>query len=171
MKNLHWWLLFGCVMLYGFWTLPYFNTERPNLTKAVQVEVNKETQLKKTLSILNQKKSELLSIDEAEDTGPTVPTLLLQEYVILDLKSILERNQYVTQGFSFTKSQNVNLDAAELEISFGVEGPLARFPSLLKTIEQNKRFMGVESVSFNRESNQSDQISASLKLYALAQKY
>ena len=169
MKNLHWWLALGCIPLYGFWTMPYLSNERPTLQQSVQIELNKTERLGTRMSSLQSQQQELLA--ETEKPTESIPVVLEQEYLLLDLRRITQGSGFSAQNFAFTKGQNVETDAAQVGISFSAEGNRSNLVKLLKSIESNKRFLGMEDLSFSTSGVSDQVINISLNLYALAQRF
>jgi len=115
MKNLHWWLVLACIPLYGFWTVPYLSETRPALQQSVQVEKNKSEKLDTKIEALRSQQQEL----SGEGTKPTesIPVVLEQEYLLLDLRRVTQGSGFSTQNFSFSKGQNVDTKSAQMTIS------------------------------------------------------
>ena len=168
MKNLHWWLALGCIPLYGFWIIPVNGSSVPALQQAVRVEMQKEAKLNTELSGLEAQQSALQQEGETQSIE-IIPGVLEQEFLLLDLRRITQGNGFSTSGFSFSKGQNEATGAAQMNISFSATGRTENIVSLLAGIEQNKKFLGLESLSFSEDNN--GLVTVALNLYALAQSH
>lgn len=170
MKNLHWWLALACVPLYGFWIAPYLSDGRPELSRLIQVEKNEASQLVTQLEEIKSQQASLASGAETPSTTE-IPEVLQQEYLLLDLRQITQGNGFSASGFNFTKGQNAQADAAEIKVNFSAEGSRNNVLPLLRSIETNKRFMGLESLSISAVGGNPDAVRLSLNIYALAQRF
>lgn len=170
MKNLHWWLALACVPLYGFWIAPYLSDSRPDLSRSIQVEKNEANRLAAELKELKSQQASLSTDSEAPATAE-IPEILEQEYLLLDLRQITQGNGFSASGFNFTKGQNAQAEAAEIKVNFSAEGSRSNLLPLLRSIETNKRFMGLESLSISTVGGNPDSVRLSLNIYALAQRF
>ena len=168
MKNLHWWLALACIPLYGFWIMPVNNGTLPALRQAVKVEVQKKSKLDTNFAALKAQQTALQQEGETNSTE-IIPTVLEQEYLLLDLRRITQGNGFSTSGFTFSKGQNEVTDAAEMRINFSATGRVTNLVNLLEAIEQNKKFLALETLSFSETND--NLINISLNLYALAQSH
>jgi len=170
MKNLHWWLLILCIPLYGFWNVPALNDTRPKLQKALNVELAKIETAKTNLANLNAQKKDLELAGAQEAITDTIPLVLEQEFLILDLRRITQSAGFTTPGFTFSKGQNQATGAVEMKVAMSVKGSRENLVKLLKLIETNERFLGLESLNFATEPN-GNTTNATFNIYALAQSF
>lgn len=93
-----------------------------------------------------------------------------QEKLIQDIENITLRTGFSYDGLSFSKGKNPVLGLPELKISFSTQGNKANLIRFLEALENNERFLGLETLSIStREENNVQMVSFGVALYAFYQ--
>ena len=159
-----------CIPLYGFWIMPAFNETRPVLAQAVAVELDKKEAFNKKFLDLQAQQEVLEAAGGKSEVIEAIPSQLAQEFLLLDLRRITQSAGFTTPGFTFSKGQDDLTNAAEMKATIAVEGDRSNLVKLLKLIEANERFMGLESLNFSTKPG-TTLTNAALNIYTLAQEF
>lgn len=105
---------------------------------------------------------------ESEEVLAAIPIGVQQEGLIRDLRDISRRTGYTFTSLSFARGRHATVDAHSLNATFSVVGDRKMFGTFLKTLEENPRFIGFDSLSYGigRDDLGNEQIGVSLSLYS-----
>ncbi len=139
------------------------NQERVFQTKESEIETLNE-QLN-TITQLQKEKSEFAS--EFVDSIPLAPE---QDALLQDLYTLTLRHGFVFDAVSFTRGENPQVGIREIRASFNTEGSKRNLIPFLKSIEENKRFLGLKNLSITTSSEGSTEtVRFGVDIYAFYQ--
>lgn len=169
MKNFKFWLSLSIVPIFGFWIFPSLKVVKSQKQEISKLETIKDDKIK-TLKSLEEKKDQIPEASEKEILKK-IPLTLEQENLIRDIYKISEKTGFKFTALGFGKGKNSEVEAAQMKINFSVEGRLSLLKQFLLKIEQNERFLGMETFNIGiNEKNGIRIVNLSVSLYAFAQK-
>lgn len=167
MKAWHILIFIASFLVFGFFTRPKIEAatalraENKHLEAQIQ-EINTQ------LQSINRLQKE--SIDNKTQLIKQIPLLNEQENLMKDIQTLTARNGFSFTALSFTKGLNPALGIPEIRISFATEGNKKNLIPFLRAIEDNERFLGLESLSIKTHQQGSAQtVQFSVSLYAFYQ--
>lgn len=153
----------GLLLWYGLWFAPEW-TQYQTL-KAQEIQEQKQT---------SQRHDFFVEIDQFDPQKKAVlseallqvPLLNQQESLIRDLKNISQQSGFSFQSLGFTRGFNSQVNAQTLSVSFEVKGPEDRLLKFLERIEQNQRFLSMDTITLSPDKTDK-QVRLSLTIVAL----
>ncbi|MFA5947434.1 MAG: hypothetical protein WC806_00475 [Candidatus Gracilibacteria bacterium] len=109
-------------------------------------------------TVFNDLKTKVSTFDSAEkgdglteikkmEISQKIPLGINQDEMIRDLINIAKNNDIEITSISFSKGISANPEIGTLKINSGFEGNYSDLLNFLKSIEQNSRFLNVNSIS------------------------
>jgi Tfp pilus assembly protein PilO len=168
MKAWHIIVIILCVLTLGVYTQPRMEkvqklkTKYENLLterKAMNIQVNKIQKTKE-----DKQKSQ-------ENFAKSIPPQNEQEKLIHDIQNLTTRSGFSFDDISFVKGHNPIVGMPEIKATFSTTGDKKRLIRFLTSIEQNPRFLGMDSLSIStRIEKTSPVVTFLVSLYAFYQK-
>lgn len=157
----------GLVLVAGFGMIPLQNSiERLRLTHA-SLEQQKKDKI--------AEHEQLKQLSEREDgeieiLTKRIPPRPEQEKLIRDLRQITKESGFTFTGLQFSKGFNSTIGAQQLSVSFSAEGSRGQIQNFLSRIEQNERFLGMETLSVQTPlKDNMTKVTLSVSLYSFFQ--
>ena len=152
---------FCCVLAGVFWVYPVYEEVEGLKMRSAALE-------KKILQKQNEKKV-LLSDGASSSLGALQKRITYdvdQEGLIRDILKITQLAGFSFSGLNFSLSDNPDLELGQVTINLTVYGRRDRIPDLLKLIEKNSRFMGMDNLGISSGKKGDGMTQFSLSLYA-----
>lgn len=174
MKNFKIISLVLCLPLYLFFIFPTYQTieiQKSTILGLEKERAAKNIILKKLQAQKDNLGTKTAKSIEQEKLLSQIPLTLEQENLIRNMGKLALSTGFSFSGFSFSKGSNAEVNAPQMNIGFAVTGAKKYAKDFLTLIENNDRFLGMESlnVSILRDSKKIPQVSMSIALYAFAQ--
>jgi len=160
-----------CVLLLGglyFGATMPLNGDIASAEKRIQNLEKKKVQAFEEFNNIEEQTKAVTTTQK--DVLQRVPKNPEQEQILRDLQKIAKTTGYQFTQVAFTKEQNRDVGANELRANFTVEGPAEKMLQFLRAIENNQRFMGMETLNVQLSSRGALPMAAlSVSLYSVYQ--
>ena len=142
MKNLNILIITFCIIVAGLWVVPKFSSLSEKQTTITNLQNQKA-------DIIQQQKAVEEKLKQAENQNPAVqiPPTREQAILIRDLQAISQKTGFIFKSLNFGKGVNPDVGAEQTTISFSVLGLKEQAPLFLKNIEENERFLSMETLN------------------------
>ncbi len=164
------WIILSFAFCAGVWGLLTF----PLLNEVQDLRLENQG-LENILAEKEAKTEELEEIkvefaDRIKNIQAQIPLDSSQENFIRDLRKITTQTGFSFSGIKFSRGQNSQINAPHLIANFSARGDRSNVKNLLALIEQNERFLGMDSLSVSTiESANKSVTNLTLSVYALYQ--
>jgi Tfp pilus assembly protein PilO len=117
------------------------------------------------------KEAEADVVVNKNDLLQKIPREKNQSNIIRDLRSLATNTGFSFTQIAFSEIENKAIEAKEIRASFVIEGPKNNVVNFLTSVENNKRFMGIENINVQTSIREGEEIAnVSVTLYAFYQR-
>ena len=158
-------LLFLCVV--GVVLVP----DAKDITKLKQTQMSLSAQLQALQEEQQRLEKKAAEGDTLSLAAQKIPAILNQPEIIRDMLTLEKSTGFAFDGLSFTSGFHSEVQAPVMKISFSTSGAKQNLVQFLKTIENYKRFYGMETLGLSYSMDEGyEQVSFSVNLYTFAQR-
>lgn len=164
MKTLNIIIVAICVIVLGLWVFPSYQSLGEKQSTITELKAQKS-------QLINEQKAveEKLKIAANQNPETQIPPTREQEILIRDLQQISAQTGFVFKSLSFGKGVNPKIGVEQTTINFSVLGVKEKTTAFLQSIENNDRFLGMESLSVSQvEKNGVTLTQMNVTLYAFS---